>query len=87
MSNLKLHKVKIHPKIDIHLDEILDDYTRTVKIGKGDFIALCIAEKLGVELDHNYLMSDDDFKEYKINYIDETIERLEQKKAKLEQEV
>ena len=77
-------KVKIHPAIDEHLNEMLEKHCRCKRMNKQDYIAECIAKSLGIELNEHYMMDDSVYAKLKISEIDETISVLQNKRAEFE---
>lgn len=80
-------KVKIHPAIDEHLNEMLEKHCRCKRMNKQDYIAECIAKSLGIELNEHYMMDDSVYAKLKISEIDESISVLQDKRAKLEADI
>ena len=83
-KNLSGNKVKIHPAIDEHLNEMIEQYCCCRKIHKQDFIAECIAKSLDIKLNEDFLIDDSEYAKHKIREIDETISILQDKRAEFE---
>ena len=83
-SHLSSGKVKIHPAIDEHLNEMVERHCCCKKMNKQDFIAECIAKSLDIPLNDDFMIDESVYAEHKIREIDETISLLQDKKAEFE---
>ena len=86
-KSLASGKVKIHPAIDEHLNEILEKHCCCRKMNKQDFIAECIAKSLDIELNEDFMIDDSVYAKHKIREIDETISVLQDKRAEFEVDI
>ena len=78
MSDARLHIV-----IDEQLSEIMIQHCKCNEITRSRFIADCIAEALGITLKPDGSLDTEDYVAYKINEINNCINRLENEKEKL----
>ena len=85
--NKKLNKTHIHPWIDENLDGLMEMEVKNLGMTKQDFIAVCIAEKLGVELDNDFMMDETYYTELRIAEMEKQIKDLELKKECLEKRI
>ena len=83
----RLDKTHIHPWIDKNLDYIMEIEVKSIGITKQDFVALCIAEKLGISLNDDYMMDETYCTELRIESLENQIRDLELKKECLEKKI
>lgn len=83
----KLVKNHIHPWIDEKLDEIMEIEVTKLGMKKQDFVAVCIAEKLGISLNDDYMMDETQYTEIRIQEMEKEIRDLELKKECLEKRI
>ena len=83
----KLNKTHIHPWIDENLDSLMELEVSKLGMTKQDFVAVCIAEKLGISLNDEYMMDETVYTEIRIQAMEKEIRDLEKQKDCLEKRI
>lgn len=86
-NGYKLNKTHIHPWIDENLDSLMELEVSKLGMTKQDFVAVCIAEKLGISLNDDFMMDETIYTEIRIQEMEKEIKELENKKNCLEKRI
>ena len=70
-----------------NLDDIMELEVSKLGMTKQDFVAVCIAEKLGISLNDDYMMDESVYTEIRIQAMEKEIRDLEKQKDCLEKRI
>lgn len=82
-----INRIRINPRIDTNLIQIMKRHCHCEKLNEQDFIADAIAEKLNIPLNLNHMIDEKYYAKYQIKEIENCIEKLETQKKELEKKL